>query len=413
MRLAIDADGNRVCIDDVERGETFFCQECGERLVQRRGEIKAHHFAHYPNTKCVDLWHYDETDWHSEMESLFPKEFQEIVLEKDGRKHRADVLIPNRRLVVEFQKDRLNADEFRSRNEFFKSFGYRVLWVFNEALNFQSKAITPFGKNNAIVRHWTRPSRVFRDFSLEKETNVEIWFQRQECDNAEEKAFFRIRHEDEIQGFHDLYCDHLYSQAELLAYLIEGKCVLDRGRIIDDLISIRRTDGGDYFFGCPKSENGFGLVFNCSGCPNCVALNTNNNPKVVACNARGEKMGLPGITTVIDLKHRLDGFVTEVVGTNANGEVVRIDAKPPRTPLRTLEQLWERYKPLKIMRCYNVKTQRFFQVFNPAWQKRTAGIVKGKMVNIYGKVFAGEVEIFGADDPVWIMSWFARPEKMN
>lgn len=72
--------------------------------------------------------------------------------------------------------------------------------------------------------------------------------------------------------------------------------------------------------------------------------------------------------------------------------------------MRTLEQLWGRYKLLKIMRCYNVKTQRFFQAFNSGWQKRTTGTIKGKMVNIYGKAFAGEMEIFGADDPVWFMS---------
>lgn len=409
MRFAVDASGNRVCIDDVGRDETFFCQECGEKLVQRRGEIKIHHFAHYPNTKCVDLWHYDETDWHSHMQSLFPKECQEIVFEKEEKKHHADIFIEDRKLVVEFQKDRLNADEFRSRNEFFRSLGYRIVWVFNESLNFQSEAITPFGNNNSIVRHWTRPSRVFRGFSLEKETDVEIWFQRKECETEDDKEFFRIDHQGYDRGFRDLFCDHLYSQKELIAYILEGKCVPDRGRIIDYLMSIRRNDGKDYFFGCPKSENGFTLVNACSGCPNCIIVNTQINPMSVACNARGESMDLSGITTISKIDNRLDGFVTEVTGTDINGEVIKVDAKPPKTALRTLEQLWDRYRPMKIMCCYNVKTKRFFQVFNPAWQKRTAGTVKGKNVSQYGKTFRGEIEIYGADQPLWIMSWFVRP----
>ena len=413
MRFAVDSDGSRVCIDDVERDEVFFCQECGEKLVQRRGKIKAHHFAHYPNTKCVDLWHYDESDWHSEMESLFPKEFQEIVLEKDEKKHRADVLIKDRNLVIEFQKERLNSDEFKSRNEFFTSFGFRVLWVFDESLNFQTGAISPYGNDGGIYRDWKRPSRVFSEFSLQKEANIELWFRRQEFESHDEKAFFRISREDEIRGFRGLYCDCMYSRAEFLTYLLEGKRIVDRGKIVDHFISIRRNNGEDYFFGCPLSDNGFGLAFNCSGCPNCVHISINRIPKSVACSGRGKLLDLGPLNEITDTKSRLDGFVTEIVGKDINGNPIVVDANPPKTALRTLGQLWDRYRPLKTLRCYNVKTERIFQVFNPDWQKRTTGVIKGKMVNIVGKVFPGEVEIYGAEEPVWVVVWFARPEKRN
>ena len=123
MRFAIDKNNVRVCIDDVDKGEVFYCQECGEKLVQRRGEIKAHHFAHFPNTQCIDTWHYDESDWHYQMQNLFPNEMQEIVMDLENKKHRADVFIKERNLVVEFQGDRIRQTEFASRNEFFTKLG--------------------------------------------------------------------------------------------------------------------------------------------------------------------------------------------------------------------------------------------------------------------------------------------------
>ena len=53
-----------------------------------------------------------------------------------------------------------------------------------------------------------------------------------------------------------------------------------------------------------------------------------------------------------------------------------------------------------------------FQVFNPDWQKRTSGVIKGKMVNVMGKVVPGEMEIYGAEEPVLVVVWFVRPKNL-
>ncbi len=45
MRVALDADGKRVHIDQTHVKEKYFCPSCGEELVMRKGEIRAHHFA--------------------------------------------------------------------------------------------------------------------------------------------------------------------------------------------------------------------------------------------------------------------------------------------------------------------------------------------------------------------------------
>lgn len=124
-------------------------------------------------------------------------------------------------------------------------------------------------------------------------------------------------------------------------------------------------------------------------------------------------MDLGTLNEITDTKSRLDGFVTGIVGKDIDGIPVVVDVKPPKTALRTLGQLWDRYKPPKTMRRYNVKTERIFQVSNPDWQKRTSGVIKGKMVNVIGKVFPGEMEIYGAEEPVWAMVWFVMPENLG
>ncbi len=407
MRFAVDGNGFRVCIDDASRIETYFCQECGEKLVQRRGEIKIHHFAHYPNTHCRDVWHYDETDWHAEMESLFPKECQEIVFEKGETKHRADVFIQSRGVVVEFQKNRLNAGEFKERNEFFTSLGHRVIWVFHEALNFQSEAIEPYGHEGRQSRKWKNPSRAFKGF-LPSE-NIEVWFQRDECDDPNQKAFFQIDAAGSAEGFKVIECGHLYSRDELIRYLLEGKHALDKTLLWEEFNAIRRSDASDSIYGCPLSDEPFVPIEKCVDCPHCVLCGDNYRPYFVRCNYRPMMADLSSLDVVSKINHREDGFLTEIIGGDVNGEVVRITFDPPKSALRTLGNLWKKYRPLQYIYCYNAKTKEIFSVFNPDWLKANRGSVTGFRANADGRKYGGKVEIEDADEPIWFVVGFLRP----
>ena len=46
MRFALDKDGKRVYIEQTHVKQDYFCHECGEKLVLKKGEIRMHHFAH-------------------------------------------------------------------------------------------------------------------------------------------------------------------------------------------------------------------------------------------------------------------------------------------------------------------------------------------------------------------------------
>lgn len=96
-----------------------------------------------------------------------------------------------------------------------------------------------------------------------------------------------------------------------------------------------------------------------------ASLDSSRMPKSVACSGRGRLLDLGTLNEITDTKSRLDGFVTGIVGKDIDGNPVVVDAKPTKTALRTVDQLWDRYKPLKTMRCYNVKAERIFQVSNP------------------------------------------------
>lgn len=127
--IAIDKLNNRVTIDETVKGEVYFCPLCGEKISCKKGRIRKHHFAHMPNSNCHD-WG-DMSDWHWEWQELFPKDYREVIMHGNGHIHRADVFIPMKNTVIEFQHSPISNDEFNIRNSFYTDLGYRLIWVFD------------------------------------------------------------------------------------------------------------------------------------------------------------------------------------------------------------------------------------------------------------------------------------------
>ena len=127
---AVDKNGCLVYIDKAIPGDYYYCQICGQPMLQRRGDVRIHHFSHYsPHghsdiVPCSDNWGYDKTEWHMEWQKRFPVDNMERVLELNGKKHIADVLVEN--VVVEFQHSPISLDEFNERNEFYTNLGHKV-----------------------------------------------------------------------------------------------------------------------------------------------------------------------------------------------------------------------------------------------------------------------------------------------
>ena len=130
MFIAKDKEGNCVMIEEAVQAGEYFCPLCGGALIvkAKSSEAVSAHFAHKSRREC-DSWHYDMSEWHREWQNYFPKECQEVPVQKDGVKHRADVLINN--TVIEFQHSPIKAEEIAERNRFYTECGYKMVWVFD------------------------------------------------------------------------------------------------------------------------------------------------------------------------------------------------------------------------------------------------------------------------------------------
>ena len=160
MLFAEDKNGNRVCADDAVKGEQYFCPICHSEVILKAGDINQHHFAHVSDYACDDMWDYDMSEWHRKMQSYFPIEDQEIIIEYNGAKHRADICIDN--VVIEFQHSQITAAEFKERNDFYLNAGYKLAWVFDFRDYFDLDQIIIQENDNAEYYRWKYPMRIFK-----------------------------------------------------------------------------------------------------------------------------------------------------------------------------------------------------------------------------------------------------------
>lgn len=123
MFVARDTEGTLIWADEANKQTDYFCPVCSGKLILRAGEVNAHHFAHEAGA-CPDHWHYDMSDWHKTMQEQFPIECREVVMKHNGEIHRADIFKDG--VVVEFQHSPITPQEFRERNTFYNTLGYKV-----------------------------------------------------------------------------------------------------------------------------------------------------------------------------------------------------------------------------------------------------------------------------------------------
>lgn len=157
------------------------CPTCGRPVIAKCGEVKAWHWAHRGKRDC-DHWWENETEWHRAWKDKFPENWQEIIHhdEKSGEKHIADVKTAQG-WVIELQHSRINPEERRSRNSFYK----KIVWVVNGArLQRDIKQFSqswregiPTGRSSglrrmlsercALLREWSGSTNpVFFDFGI-------------------------------------------------------------------------------------------------------------------------------------------------------------------------------------------------------------------------------------------------------
>ena len=191
MYIAIDDEGKLIDIENaiLKPDKRYYCPLCKTELRIKNGNINTSHFAHISVGEC-DTFTYDMSEWHREWQKEFEIENREVVIEKDGIKHRADVCIND--YVVEFQHSRISQKEFDARNDFYTSAGYKVIWIFDFIDEYGIHKMDCYGEwdskyGNGGKYSWKNPCRFMENWNPRTEKNVMIFFQ---LSDMEEVGYF-------------------------------------------------------------------------------------------------------------------------------------------------------------------------------------------------------------------------------
>lgn len=136
--------------------ETARCEICDSEVIAKCGQIVIWHWAHKSLEDC-DPWAETVTHWHTDWQNRFPSEQREVPVGA----HRADILLPNSR-VIEFQHSAISVDDITAREQYYAD----MIWVFDAVsavvagrldLRIRDWAVAP-GLKHCSLR-WRHPRR--------------------------------------------------------------------------------------------------------------------------------------------------------------------------------------------------------------------------------------------------------------
>jgi|GEM_PF-1087232 len=446
MQWAIDKDGNKVHIKQTVVKEDYFCPICGEKMVLKKGDVREYHFAHPAKSKCTDNWHYEEMSvWHLNWQNRFPAETQEVVKELDRKKHRADVLIENKKIVFEFQHSPLTPEEFEDRNKFYNTLGYKVIWIFDVVEQFNKESIKEIRRD---LYKWSRPRSTFNTFTIKDNPNVEIYLQieldaeeieglddikkfideKYEYLTSEDLNYYYRHRSDEATAIKVVYISsngferfgtdgYNYVASDIVNHYLgpkveeisEGSVRL--GDLADKLIYLYSKSHTDYYFGCPMSTSHKCGTTNLDiinegeirPCLNCE-YRTEDEDYNPMCKKRFMDLNLSG-NTMVKIEERDDnGFISKL---SYDGKIVELPVFEKPTA-NTVFQLWKENN-YKIATFRNVRTGIYIRIkSDPTEQRFKYGKVSGfwshDPYNFNGKF----EELYGCGDPEWECVWFVK-----
>lgn len=145
MFIALNNNGERVTIEEAIKGEKYICPDCNSELIQKRGSVNIHHFAHVAGGDC-DTWS-EMTEWHLMWQNQFQEQYREVTLGE----HRADIKVDD--YIIEFQHSPISEEELRERINFYTSYG-KLIFLFDLR---EKNIYSNRWKRNTFI--WKYPSR--------------------------------------------------------------------------------------------------------------------------------------------------------------------------------------------------------------------------------------------------------------
>lgn len=115
------------------------CPFCESQVIAKCGEFKSWHWAHKKIVSC-DSWYKPETEWHRNWKKVFGITNCEIILQKEGVKHIADIKTIHGR-IIELQNSPIDNETLASREIFY---GNDMAWIINGLHFLNNFKILPF-----------------------------------------------------------------------------------------------------------------------------------------------------------------------------------------------------------------------------------------------------------------------------
>ncbi len=100
---------------------------CGGELIARCGEINVWHWGHEAEAEC-GRWNEPDTSWHIAWKQLMPPDSVEVVIDRNGERHCADIVHPSGRVLL-LQATPISPADIRARENFYGK--NRMLWLFD------------------------------------------------------------------------------------------------------------------------------------------------------------------------------------------------------------------------------------------------------------------------------------------
>ncbi len=406
MLFALNENGDRISICSAKKTEEYFCPQCGCKLILKMGSVRHHHFAHPNTTICNDSWHYDMTEWHYEWQNKFPKEYQEIVKVADNQKHRADILIEDSKVVIEFQHSPLSPTEFEDRNTFYNKLGYRVVWIFDVEDQYQNDLIDNYKGN---IWSWKHHKRTFDCFDYRNKM-VDLFLQ---LDNST-PSLIKVTWCTDENGLSKFATDGKFYDEDYILHNYDQKNEFPLSQLKDKLIKLNSKDHTTYYFGCPISsthkcannkmeisKNMYSEIMPCEDCK--YAYHTWQYDEII-CNKRFIDLSLDPDTLVkIESKDKY-GFINKISYLENNTrKIINLPAYESII-FKNIFSLWEDNHVVAIFK--NIRTNNYVKIIkNPKEQLSRYHRVYGYFSSDPYSFPQQSKELYDLNEPEWIITW--------
>jgi len=139
MLVANNKDGNRCKAWLTEKPEKpFYCPECHDEVVLKKGKVKAHHFAHKPPVTCRYGTGESQIHWKAK-KAIFEALIDHPRCKKcdverrlEGVRPDISLYIRNIPVAIEIQNSTIEIDEIARRASCYLKLGIHLIWVMPE-----------------------------------------------------------------------------------------------------------------------------------------------------------------------------------------------------------------------------------------------------------------------------------------